>query len=299
MASDPDAGGTPEDVWATSRGATQRMAAYDGPEQAPAVVVLHGLGVGIDVLRQAAGGFDPYRRLAAEGVRVLAVDWPGHGRSGGARGHLTYRLAMDAAATAVAVAGERWSAPVGLLGTGLGGVLAFYAALEDDRVGAVVCHNVLDLRDVKPVLQRTRQAVLLPLAARLRRVLSPGIERRVRVPLRALVAPTDFAGSARVARALTTHPQSVRSYDLAALGTLLLAPGDKPDIAAATAPVLVAVGSQDRVLPETATRHFASRLVCPHELWVLPGGGHQLLLEHPEAFAPVAASFLRRHLAPA
>lgn len=289
-------GANRHDVWATSRGTTLRMAAYDGEPGSPAVVVLHGFGTSVDVLASAVGGLDPFARLAAQGMRVLALDWPGHGRSGGARGHLTYRMAMDAAATAVGVAGERWGAPVGLLGTGLGGVLAFYAALEDERVPAVVCHNVLDLRDVRPVLQRTRQSVLLPLAAQLRRLLPGEKGRRVRIPAAGVIAPADLAGDPRVVEALRGHPQAVRSYDLESLGSLLVTPEDKPDVAASSTPALIAVGSGDRVLPETATRHFASRLTCPYELWVLPGGGHQLLLEHPDAFVPVAGAFLRRHL---
>lgn len=286
------------DVWATSRGTALRMRAYDAPGGARrSVVVLHGLETGIDVLREAVPGFDPYGRLAAEGLNVLALDWPGHGRSGGRRGHLTYRLAMEAAATALTTAGARWPGPVGVLGTALGGVLGFYAALEEEAFAAVVCHNALDLRDVRPVLQRTRQRALLPLAAWLRRHLtSPSAQQRLPIPAPAVVADTDLASSPRLVRALRRHPQSVRRYDLAGLGSILLAPEDKPDIAAARAPVLVAVGSNDRVLPETTTRHFVSRLSCPHELWVLPGGGHQLLLEHPEAFVPVAGEFLRRHL---
>jgi alpha-beta hydrolase superfamily lysophospholipase len=273
------------------------MAAYEAEDAAPAVVVLHGLGTSVDALREAVPGVDPFARLARAGLRVLALDWPGHGRSGGARGHLTYRLAMDAAAVATRAAEQRWQAPVGLLGTGFGGTLAFYAALEDGRAGAVVCHTVLDLRDVRPVLRRTRQSVLLPLAARLHRLLPGERGRRLRVPTAAVLPAADLADGPGLALRLRRHPQAVHSYDLESLGSLLLAPEDKPDVAAATTPALLAVGSGDRVLPETWIRHFASRLACPHELWVLPGGGHQLLLEHPDAFVPVAAGFLRRHLA--
>jgi pimeloyl-ACP methyl ester carboxylesterase len=287
----------PVELWASSRQTALRMRAYDAAGTGgPSVVVLHGLGTGADVLRQAIPGFDPYRRLAAEGFNVLALDWPGHGRSGGRRGHLTYRLAMEAAATALKAARDRWDGSAGLLGTALGGVLAFYAALEEDEVKAVVSHNVLDLRDVRPVLQRARQGALLPAAAWLRRRLPTAAQARVPIPAGAIVAASDLAGSPALARTLRRHPQAVRRYDLAALGSLLLAPDDKPDIAAATAPVLVAVGTNDRVLPETATRHFVSRLACPYELWVLAGGGHQLLLEHPEALIPRAAAFLHAHL---
>lgn len=283
--------------WLTSRQTALRLLAFDGPPEAPAVVVLHGLEVATDVLREAVPGRDPYARLAAEGLHVLALDWPGHGRSGGPRGRLTYRLAMEAVGSAVAFARERWDRPTGVLGTGFGGVLAFYAGIEEEAVGAVVCNGVLDLRDVRPALHRARQGVLLPAAGWLRRQLSPRHRAGVPIPASAVVADIDLAEDPSVRRTMIRHPQTVRSYDLEGLGSILLAPEDKPDIAAARRPALLAVGGNDRALPETAARHFASRLTCEHELWVLPGGSHQLLLEHPEAFVPAAASFLRRHLA--
>lgn len=285
------------ELWATSDVTSLRLLAYDGPgRQGPSVVALHGLVTGVDILRGAVGGLDPYARLAAEGLNVLALDWPGHGRSGGRRGHLTYRGAMGAAATAVACARERWGGPVGLFGTALGGVLAFYAALEGNEVGAVACHNVLDLRDIRPVLQRTRQGALLPAAGALRSRLSSRAQEAVMIPASAVVATADLADDPVLARALRSHPQSVRRYTLAGLGSILLTPEDKPDVGAQSAPTFVAVGSNDRVLPQTTTRAFTSRLAVDSELWVLPGGGHQLMLEHPDALLPAAAGFLRRHL---
>jgi alpha-beta hydrolase superfamily lysophospholipase len=286
----------PQELWTTSRQTALRLLAWDGPPGAPAVIVLHGLETSTDGLREAVAGLDPYARLAEEGVHVLALDWPGHGRSGGRRGALSYRLAMEAVSSAVDVARERWDAPVGVLGTGFGGVLGFYAALEDERVGAVVCNGVLDLRDVRPVLQRLRQQTLLPVAGWLRRRLPARQQSAIPLPALAVVANTDLAEAPSIAKAIRRHPQSVRTYDLQALGSILLAPEDKPDIAAGRCPTLIAVGSNDRALPATTARHFASRLSCPVRVWVLPGGGHQLILEHPTAFLPVAATFLREQL---
>ncbi len=288
----------PVELWATSRQAALRLVAYEGAgEGGPSVVALHGLTTGIDVLREVVPGLDPFARLAREGLNVLALDWPGHGRSGGRRGHLTYRLAMDAAATAAGVARDRWHGRVGAFGTALGGVLAFYAALEESALDAVACHNVLDLRDVRPVLQRTRQGVLLPTAGWATRWLPPARQEHVAVPATAVFAVTDMAEDPRLGRALRRHPRAVWRYDLASLTSLFLTPADKPAVAAQTAPTFVAVGGADRVLPETSTRAFVSQLACPSQLWVLPGAGHQLALEHPEALLPVAAAFLREHLA--
>ena len=284
-----------EEHWIVSRETSLRLRTYAGAGPGGcAIVALHGLGTTVDVLREAVPGLDPYERLADEGFNVVALDWPGHGRSGGRKGTFTYRAAMDAASEAVDFAEQQWGGRVGLLGTALGGVLAFYAALEDEQVGAVVCHNVLDLRDVRPVLQRTRQGVLLPLAGRLRSFTA--VTPHVRVPTGAVVAPADMAADPRLARRLRNHPQAVRSYDLASLVSLFLSPEDKPGLTAQTTPTMVAVGADDRVLPETPARAFVSHLPGESQLWTLPGASHQLWLEHPEAFVPAAAQFLRKHL---
>lgn len=286
------------DTWIAARGVSLRLRAYPAPEGGRgSAVVLHGLGTGVDVLRAARPGFDPYAAIAAEGLDVVALDWPGHGRSGGRRGHLTYRLAMDAAAAAVGAAEERGAGPVGIIGTALGGVLGFYAALEDTRVHAVACHNVLDLRDVRPVLQRARQKALLPVAARLARLLGPGAQRVIRVPTAMIAAEADLAEDPALARRLRHHPQSVRSYDLEGLAALLLEPSDKPDVAAQRVPTLLAVGAKDRILPVTHTHEVSSRLTCPHEVWIARGAGHQLLLEHAREAIPRLAGWLTQHAA--
>ena len=282
--------------WATSRQTTLSMLAYEGAGPGgPAVVVLHGLGTGVDVLRDAVPGLDPFARLAEHGFNVLALDWPGHGRSGGARGRLPYRLAMEAAATAVDEARALWQGPVGLFGTALGGTLAFYAALEDPDVAAVICHGALDLREVRLAAQRWRQGVLLPAATVAADRVPRERLRGIRIPLRALVSPGDRAADPQIARRLRRHPLAVTSYDLGTLTSLFATPEDKPDIAAQHAAVLVAVGAHDRVLPEVPARAFTSR-VPGARLWVLPGGSHQLLLEHHRALLPVAARFLTEHL---
>ena len=292
--------GEPAELWTTSRETALRLLAYDGASDGgPSVVAMHGMVTSTDILRTARPGTDPYATLAAAGLNVLALDWPGHGRSGGRRGHLTYRLAMDAAAEAAAVARQRWGGRVGAFGTGLGGVLAFYAALEEPAIEAVACHNVLDLRDVRPVLQRARQGVLLPAAGRVRGWFGQATTDKIRVPAAGVIATPDLAQDPALATLLRTHAESVTSYDLTSLLSIFLTPEEKPDIAAQSAPTFIAVGSNDRVLPETATRAFASRLTCENEVWILPGGGHQLWLEHGAALVPHAAAFLHRNLAPA
>lgn len=281
------------DLWADSRLTTLRMAAYDGPDAAAAtVVVLHGLGSGVDVMRSALPRFDPFAAMAATGLHVLALDWPGHGRSGGARGHLSYRLAMEAAATAIDTAGARWDTPVVVAGFGIGGTLGVYAAIEDTRPVAVVSHGLIDLRDIGPTLRRTRQQALIPAASWLRRRMDDPQRRRIPLPLRAVLAPTDLAFDPRLVRRLTHHPQSVRTYDLGALGSILLSPEDKPSLAALTTPTLVVVGGNDVIFPPTAAAAAAESISGDTRVWVLQAASHDLLLEHPHALLPEVRAFV-------
>jgi len=285
--------------WITSRRAAVRLVALDGAGDPTATLVLaHGMVTSTDVLRQARPGVDPYRMLARAGLNVRAVDLPGHGRSGGRRGHLTWRAALDALHDAVGAATDRWDTPVALGGTALGGALAAYAALSDDRVAAVVAHTLIDLRDIRPLLQRFRQKALLPIAGRVLTLLDPEAGRQasrgIVVPAAAVVALSDLAGDPALARTLARHPQAVRVYSLAGLASILLAPDDKPDLAALRQPTLVLAGGGDRVQPVTAIRHVAARLTGPTEVHVIPGAGHQLLIEHHRAVIGRIAEFVQR-----
>lgn len=285
-----------EDRWISAAGAGLRVRCYEPPELQATAVVLHGLVVGVDPLITARPGLDPFARLAAEGVAVAALDWPGHGRSGGRRGALSYRGAMSAVGAAVDLAVARWPTAVGLVGMGLGGTLALYGGIEDRRVGAVVSQSPFDLRDVGTVPTRGRLSYLPALGARLRRRLPPGLAQRTPVPASLLVGRSGLAGDPDTATALWTSPQAVRRYPLEPIASLLLEPADKPDVAAARVPALLAGGEADPLQSPGSVRRVAARLTCPQRTWLLPGGGHQLLLDHPDAAAPVFAAFLREHL---
>ncbi len=286
------------DAWIDAQGVSLRLRWYEpsgGVPAAPAVLVLHGLVTGVDPLRQARRGIDPFARLAAAGAPVAALDWPGHGRSGGRRGWLDYPGAMRAVSAAISAAQERWHRPVVLLGVGLGGTLALYGGIEDRRVSAVVAQSPIDLRDVRAASARLPAQALLPTAARARRWLDGRVDG-LPVPVGLLLDRAALSEHRRTALRLWRHPQAVRRYPLGALGELLLEPADKPDVAAARAPTLLVAGTADRTTPATMLRRVAGRLTAPHATWQLPGGSHQLLLDHPDALCAAVASFLRRRV---
>lgn len=59
-------------------------------------------------------------------------------------------------------------------------------------------------------------------------------------------------------------------------------------------PVLVIVGSEDRVLPEAESRKLVAAIPTA-ELKILPGVGHLSNIEAPEAFNAIVSEFLSKH----
>jgi len=60
------------------------------------------------------------------------------------------------------------------------------------------------------------------------------------------------------------------------------------------APVLLLWGAEDRVVPTSYAKRFAAGLAGPVETHVVPGAGHQVWIDEPEASAEAMRSFLAR-----
>ncbi|MEM7437461.1 MAG: alpha/beta fold hydrolase, partial [Myxococcota bacterium] len=85
--------------------------------------------------------------LADQGWTVVAFDPRGHGRSDGARGSYIVNELVDDYRAVVAYARDRFDGPYVLSGSSQGGITAFYYALSDPSIDALVCHNLADLTD--------------------------------------------------------------------------------------------------------------------------------------------------------
>ncbi len=97
---------------------------FGAPDTACAgALLLHGLG------EHGGRHEESLARLAAHGIHCRTFDWPGHGRSGGRRGH------MESIDTIISLVEEQHRAlrqaigpdkPMGLLGHSMGGFFALY-----------------------------------------------------------------------------------------------------------------------------------------------------------------------------
>lgn len=221
--------------------------------------------------------------LAREGCHVLAIDRPGHGYSGGARGDCSIAEALDATARVLAHARESFGLPVVLLGSSMGGLLTGFALLAGLRPDLAIAHNFLlpgrlvSMRLRARFISRWRRRPY-PLAD-----LANGFKGISADP-----ALLDYLSAQADPRAAWT--QSVRSV-------ASLFAHNPPRPAAALPPLVLFSGAQDRVIPAWATRGFARWAgLRPVETLVLPGAGHMLFHDHLAQSLPLVLGAIEGHL---
>ncbi len=243
---------------------------------AESVVLLHGAGMD----HRMWAGVSP--ALAAAGRRVLALDMPGHGRSGGgapveiAEAAGWIRRFLDAAGLdRVALAGFSMGALAALETVALETVAQERGAQAPDRVRSLVLAGVAERMPVHPKLLAT-------------------------------AAANDPAAFDMIAGWGHHHPEHVAAtralFADAGPGVLHAGLGacDRYQRAMAAAaavrcPVLLLLGENDRMTPATAAEPLAQALTqagAPTTTVVLPDCGHMMMSEAAAAAAEAMLPFV-------
>ncbi|MCG3212206.1 MAG: Monoacylglycerol lipase [Anaerolineae bacterium] len=225
------------------------------PETAPRAVVclVHGLGEHSSRYGHVARAFN------RAGFCLTTFDLPGHGQSGGKRGHaLTYAILLDNITTLLNRAAEDYPGlPCFLYGHSFGGNLALNYVLRrrPTLAGAIVTSPWLQLATEPPALQ-TR---LLALADRV----WPGLTFATRLDITAVsrdpnsvrAYQTDPLNHDRISVRLATEANRAGAWALA-------------HAAEFTRPLLLMHGSHDRITSHLASQEFARRAPnCTFKLW--------------------------------
>jgi alpha-beta hydrolase superfamily lysophospholipase len=221
--------------------------------------------------------------LARRGYHVLAIDRPGHGLSGGERGHCTAEDAIAVAGAAIEYARARLAGPVVLMGSSLGGLLTIFGLCKGLRPDAAVAHNFVYPGKLLSMRWRARWVT----------------RHRARpYPLTELVHGFDrLSDDPAIAGYLRSQADPGVAWTLSArsvaslLGFAAPAPPHPPD-------TLVLTGDRDRAIPAWATRFFTwwSGL-RRYQLVVLPDAGHLLFHDHLDRSVPLVADWLDARLA--
>ncbi len=258
-----------------------------GPADGPVVVLIHGLASDSDTWDRALGP------LAERGVRVIALDLLGHGRSD--KPTVDYLLDDFAASLEAffAAAGiER--ATVG--GHSLGGAIAVqFGYQHPTRVERLILVSAGGLgREVHPVL---RAAALPGAALLLGAALQPRLIRFYRRPVvhRALrLTPDNLANLRRTREALGSR--AGRAAFFAALRGVIAPSGQRGSFIemrylAEHVPTLLVWSERDGVIP-VAHAHAARAHLPGSRLVVFPGGGHEPHRRNAVQFATAVAEFV-------
>jgi pimeloyl-ACP methyl ester carboxylesterase len=258
-----------------------------GPADGEPLVLLHGLASDSDTWDKAIGP------LAAHGLRVLAIDLLGHGRSDKPRGGYT----LDDFADQLDELFEVLELPSATLcGHSLGGAVAVHFGYHHPkRVRRLVLVSAGGLgREVHPVLR----AAALPIAPRVlgwaMRPRMQSVYRNPRLHRLLRLTPDNLVNLTRAGRAL--GDEAGRSAFFAALRAVIEPSGQRGSFLemrylAEQVPTLVVWSEGDGVIP-VAHAHATREHLPGCALVVFAGGGHEPHRRHAEAFADAVSRFV-------
>lgn len=254
---------------------------YDlsGPEGAPLVVLIHGLGL----CREVFDGIMP----AFEGFRVLRYDLWGHGRT--APSPLRAASLRGLSDQIVGLLDHLGEKAAHLVGFSIGGMINRRFALDhpERALSLVILNSPHDRGEEAQAAVEARaktvrdQGAMATMDAALRRWFTPSAQSgaladQVRA-WRALADPESYAGAA------WTLANGVRE---------LIAPAPSLEVPSLEVPTLVMTSEEDSGSTPAMSRAIAAQI--PSALCeIVPGLKHLGLMERPEVFSGPVSRFLK------
>ena len=251
------------------RGTPLHLAIFESSPNAPSLIFVHGMSMHAGAYIDTIPGADFLGALSGQGFNVIGIDLQGHGRSGGPRGLFTYKDLIGNITRAVDYALDTYNSKVGVIGTSMGGILSFYAALSDQRITSCVCHCVLDLRNASSIFYLKRH-FLLQHMSRIIRPLCCFIPW-LSIPTVSYLEPRHVFDKIENVPFIIKDPLCTWSYRCSSWLSVFLDPSDKPAIELQQTPVRIIVGENDKLFPLAYTRTFYERLSCTKDLVIVPG----------------------------
>jgi alpha-beta hydrolase superfamily lysophospholipase len=271
-----------------SRGLRLHLDVYQREDEAPTVLFVPGTGA------HARCYAEFLFRLHTQGFRVVGIDLQGHGLSEGVRGSFTIEELAENIYDVTTWAVERYGKNVGISGSSLGGILAFYAVANDPRLRSAVCHNVAVLSELD-CLRLTRAPNLLRTILPLGR-LAARLLPELRLTIWLYLAPQVITEDPRILEIFIDDPLTLQTLPLRSIVSQSQAEPARP-IEEIETSIMVLHAEGDRIFPLDYCRAIYDRLTCPKRFELIPGADH-LVFAPPylERSLPPLADWFRKTL---
>lgn len=245
----------------------------------PTVVFIHG------VLNDHSVWILQTRYLAHHGWNVLAIDLPGHGKSGGE----PPATVQDAARTVIALLDAMGVAQAALVGHSFGSLIALQAAADaPDRVSQLVMVGTAYPMKVSPALLDA--SLNQPYKAI--DMVNVFSHSTLAPPPSALGPGTWLHGGSRalMRRVLASNPK-VNVFHTGFLACDRYDQGEQA-MERVECPTLFLLGTHDQMTPPKAAQDLAAK--ARHGHTVLLRAGHSLMTENPDGVLMALLRFLKR-----
>ena len=258
---------------------------YDNDDADYVLVLVHG----------TAGNSESYDAFA-EYMRhhfpaaVYSFDLTGHGRTEGKAGMFSFEAFLEDTKAVTDYAAQRTSLPVVVHGASQGGEVAFHALNACPAVVAGVCMNIL-LNHEAPMSPAIRLFQSRPA-----KYVADKIGDRLAIPLRRFI---DFEAAYQEDPGLLDtkkeDPLYVWSYGFKSYHSVFNYVPPLP-AAANTKPVLITCGEHDEIVGVEHCRACFERIGGTKDFFMMPGGGHQLMLFDQIVYSRVIDSWIRERV---
>jgi alpha-beta hydrolase superfamily lysophospholipase len=248
-----------------SRGLRLHLDVYQREDDVPTILFVPGTG------GHARCYAEFLFQLYKQGFRVIGIDLQGHGLSEGVRGSFTIEELVENIYDVTTWTVERYGEKVGISGSSLGGILAFYAAANDPRLESATCHNVAVLSE-PDCLRLTRAPnllrTILPLGCLAARLLP-----KLRLTIWLYLNPQAITDDPRILATFVDDPLTIQALPLRSVISQSQAAPARP-IEQIEMPIMVLHAEGDRIFPLDYCRAIYDRLTCPKRFELIPGADH-------------------------
>jgi len=236
--------------------------------------------------------------LLQNGYRVIAPDLIGHGISEGARGHFTMERFTKTISDVISYTIEKYGDNIAVIGSSLGGITTlYYAAYEDDRIKAAVCHNagVFAKGEIfREINKKKLLKILKPFVPFFAKI-TPKLRINVKLYL-------DFKKLAKTKPVLDMIDLLLKDellsnrYTATAMKTHIRAEFHKP-IESIKTPVMIINGDEDVLFSVDYMTRIFNKLTCQNKrLEILESASHLIFQENIEECLNVIVPWLKEVL---